>query len=158
MTDNTLITSDISLSNDDRETFQIFVGKVIPASDKYKVPGADDPRIFAEILTASQSSASTITDGLNIINASAEKRYGESFNALTQEEQGGLLDDLQNATAPAIRTIVSIAAQCYYRDDRVRESLGMEIRSPFPGGFEVEQGDWPLLDAVKEKDKLYRDV
>tara|TARA_B100001123_G_scaffold194_1_gene357 strand:- start:2359 stop:2835 length:477 start_codon:yes stop_codon:yes gene_type:complete len=158
MTDDTLITSDISLSNDDRETFQIFVGKVIPASDKYKVPGADDPRIFAEILTASQSSASTITDGLNIINASAEKRYRESFNALTQEQQIGLLDDLQNATVPAIRTIVSIATQCYYRDDRVMESLGMEIRSPFPGGFEVEQGDWSLLDAVKEKDKLYRDV
>ena len=158
MTDDALITSDISLSNDDRETFQTFVGKVIPASDEYKIPGADDPSIFAEILAASQSSASSITDGLKIINANAEKRYGESFNTLMEEQQSELLDDLQNATVPAIRTIVSIAAQCYYRDDRVMESLGMEIRSPYPGGFEVEQGDWSLLDAVKEKDKLYRDV
>ena len=158
MIDDTLITSDISLSNEDRETFQTFVGKVIPESNEYKVPGSDDPNIFAEILAAAQSSASLITNGLKIINTSAEKRYGESFNTLMEEQQSELLDDLQNAPVPAIRTIVSIAAQCYYRDDRVMESLGMEIRSPYPGGFEVEQGNWSLLDAVKEKDKLYRDV
>jgi hypothetical protein len=35
-------------------------------------------------------------------------------------------------------------------------SLGMEPRAPFPKGFEVEQGDWSLLDPVRARPKLYR--
>ena len=45
-----------------------------------------------------------------------------------------------------------------YRDDRVLRSLGMEPRPPFPKGFEVEQGDWSLLEPVKRRGKLYREV
>jgi hypothetical protein len=37
-------------------------------------------------------------------------------------------------------------------------SLGMETRPPFPKGFEVDQGDWSLLDAVRGRAKLYREV
>ena len=39
--------------------------------------------------------------------------------------------------------------QCYYRDDRVLRSLGLELRAPFPKGYTLEQGDWSLLDPVK---------
>ena len=34
---------------------------------------------------------------------------------------------------------------CYYRDDRVMVSLGLEARPPFPKGHVLEQGDWSLL-------------
>jgi len=51
-----------------------------------------------------------------------------------------------------------IVLQCYYRDDRVMRSLGLEVRPPFPKGFEVEQGDWSLLDLVRARPKLYREV
>ena len=56
------------------------------------------------------------------------------------------------------RTLISIILQCYYRDDRVMRSLEMEPRPPFPQGFEVEQGDWSLLDPVKRRGKIYRSV
>jgi len=49
-----------------------------------------------------------------------------------------------------------VVAQCYYRDDRVMQSLGMELRPPFPKGFEVEQGDWSLLDPVRARPAFYR--
>ena len=38
---------------------------------------------------------------------------------------------------------------CYYRDDRVMVSLGLEARPPFPKGHVLEQGDWSLLDPVR---------
>ena len=38
------------------------------------------------------------------------------------------------------------------------ESLGMEARPPFPKGYEVEQGDWSLLDPVRARPKMYREV
>jgi hypothetical protein len=37
-------------------------------------------------------------------------------------------------------------------------SLGMEVRARFPDSFEVEQGDWSLLDPVCVRPKLYREV
>ncbi|CAN5132580.1 hypothetical protein BH10PSE6_BH10PSE6_56580 [soil metagenome] len=45
---------------------------------------------------------------------------------------------------------------CYYRDDRVMRSLGQEPRPPFPIGHVVEQGDWSLLDPVKQRAPFYR--
>ena len=48
--------------------------------------------------------------------------------------------------------------QCYYRDDRVMRSLGMEPRPPFPKGYEVAQGDWSLLEPVKARDPFWRGI
>ena len=58
----------------------------------------------------------------------------------------------------ALAYLTRIILQCYYQDDRVMQSLGMEPRPPFPEGFEVEQGDWSLLDPVRGRPKLYRDA
>jgi len=36
--------------------------------------------------------------------------------------------------------------------------LDLEPRPPFPKGHELEQGDWTLLDPVRNKDKIYRKI
>jgi hypothetical protein len=51
----------------------------------------------------------------------------------------------------AAATLVRVVLQCYYRDDRVLRSLGLESRAPFPLGYTLEQGDWSLLDPVKAR-------
>ena len=51
----------------------------------------------------------------------------------------------------AAATLVRVVLQCYYRDDRVLRSLGLELRAPFPKGYTLEQGDWSLLDPVKAR-------
>jgi len=48
--------------------------------------------------------------------------------------------------------------QCYYRDDRVLHSLGLELRPPFPKGYGLEQGDWSLLEPVKARAPMWRRV
>jgi hypothetical protein len=48
--------------------------------------------------------------------------------------------------------------QCYYRDDRVMRALGLEPRAPFPRGHGLEQGEWALLDAVRNRPPMWRDV
>ena len=52
--------------------------------------------------------------------------------------------------------LISVVAQCYYRDRRVMSSLGIEVRPPFPKGYEVAQGDWSLLDPVRARAAFYR--
>ena len=56
----------------------------------------------------------------------------------------------------AAATLVRVVLQCYYRDDRVLRSLGLELRAPFPKGYTLEQGDWSLLDPVKARAPMLR--
>ena len=53
--------------------------------------------------------------------------------------------------ARAAATLVRVVLQCYYRDDRVLRSLGIELRAPFPKGHVLPDGDWSLLDPVKAR-------
>jgi hypothetical protein len=106
------------------------VGRMIPASEKHGAPGADDARIFADIVETLRASPA----GLDAVLAGV----GEAA-----------------APPPALTLAV---AQCYYRDDRVMRSLGMEPRPPFPKGYEAEEGDWSsLLAPVRGKPRIWRD-
>jgi hypothetical protein len=63
---------------------------------------------------------------------------------------------LQQTGGALLMALTRIIARSYYRDDRVMRSLGMEVRAPFPKGFEVEQGDWLLLDPVRARAAFHR--
>ena len=48
--------------------------------------------------------------------------------------------------------------QSYYEDHRVQVIYGRRPGVPFPEGYILEQGDWSLLDQVKTKSAIYREV
>ena len=60
--------------------------------------------------------------------------------------------------AEAMGLVISVVAQCYYRDERVMTALGMAPRPPFPDGHELPEGDWTLLDPVRSRGPLYREA
>ncbi len=119
-------------------------GLIIPASAEYDVPGADDPAVLADIVT-------TATPQRDHLSA--------ALSGLSELEPAPDLGAAFRTTFPQAATLIqTLVVQCYYRDDRVMRSLGMEARPPFPRGFQVEQGDWSLLDPVKDRAPLYRKV
>ncbi len=83
---------------------------------------------------------------------------GGVFADLEPSRQEAIAARLREAGGDALMYLTRIVLQCYYRDDRVMRSLDMEVRPPFPKGFELEQGDWSLLDPVRARPKLFRDV
>ena len=147
---------------------------IIPASEEYGVPGADDPAIAADILATAKRFHEPIAAALAMEDDLAKAKYGADFLDLSASDRAalvegantpGFFDDVEwafdaarKAQMAGQRTLVSIVAQCYYRDDRVMRSLDMEPRSPFPQGFEVEEGDWSLLEPVRKRGKVYRDA
>ena len=64
--------------------------------------------------------------------------------------------ELRAAGGPAVATLTRVVLQCYYRDDRVVRSLGLEPRPPYPKGHALEDGDWSLLDPVRGRPPLWR--
>ena len=82
---------------------------------------------------------------------------GGSFVDLDEARAGSVLEQFLASGSTAATVLGRVILQCYYRDDRVLQSLGLEARPPFPRGYTLEQGDWSLLDAVRARAKLWRD-
>lgn len=144
----------VPLIDTEREVLLCLAGQMIPESAEYGVPGADDPLIFSDILRSIERDHAQLQEALHVVNEVA----GGDITSLEQDELEQKLAAFRAAYPVLAGVIEAAVARCYYRDDRVMASIGMEARPPFPEGYEVEQGDWSLLDPVRARGKIYRDV
>jgi len=87
-----------------------------------------------------------------------DEMSGDVFADLEPARREAVAARLRDNGGQSLIYLERIILQCYYRDDRVMRSLGLEVRPPYPKGFEVEQGDWSLLDPVRARPKLYREI
>jgi hypothetical protein len=129
-------------------------GMIVPASAKYGVPGADDDTIFSDIVNSIGRDAHTIRAALAALRTLA----GGSFAALDAMRRAEVATKLRTEGGVAVGVLTRVVLLCYYRDDRVMVSLGLEVRPPFPQGHVVEQGDWSLLDTVRTRKPFWRPV
>ena len=127
---------------------------MIPASEEFAVPGADDAAIFADIVGSLGRDADSVRAALTRLAALADGAFAELDAARLEAVAQAFL----SSDAPEVATLGRVILQCYYRDDRVMRSLGLEPRPPFPKGHVLEQGDWSLLDAVRARPKMWRDA
>ncbi len=167
------IATDNPFNDQQQRTLIAFAGAFLPASAEYGIPGADDADIAADILATAKRQVAAVADALQFEDYLATAKFGAPFADLDDAarasyidgcNQAGFFDDVEfekERIGPALaaqRTLVRIVVQCYYRDDRVMRSLGMEARPPHPEGFAVEEGDWLLLEPVKRRGRIYREV
>jgi hypothetical protein len=125
---------------------------MIPESAEYKVPGADDSRIQADIIATLGRDAVRIREALDHIARLA----GQPLAALDAQRREAVAHEFRATGGVAAATLSRVILQCYYRDDRVLRSLKLELRPPFPLGYTLEQGDWSLLDPVKARPSMWR--
>lgn len=147
------------MANDDFTAEQIrdlraLAGMIIPPSTVYDVPGADDERIFKDILKSLERDRDDIRRAL----AQLATLAGSAFADLVPERRAEVASTFREAGGAPLAALVRVVLLCYYRDDRVMRSLGQEPRPPFPKGHVVEQGDWSLLDPVRARPPMYRTV
>ena len=132
---------------------------MIPPDSTLSIPGAGDPAIVERIVKSIRVGAlQQVSEGLNEVEALTHESSGLRFVECDQAEREECFHSHGLAQRSFVRTLGSIAIHCYYTDPRVMESLEMEPRPPFPQGFELEQGDWSLLDPVRERPKIYRNT
>jgi hypothetical protein len=141
-------------SPDQLRSLRCLAELMIPASPEYDVPSAGDDRIFADIVRSLGRDAHHVAAVLQTLDEMA----GGVFADLDPARRDAVGTRLREQGGGALAHLTRIIVQCYYRDDRVMRSLGMEPRPPYPKGFEVEQGDWSLLDAVRKRPKMYREA
>ncbi len=145
---------DPTLTDAEKRTLAAMCARMIPASAEYKVPGADDPLIQADIAKSIARDATSVHNTLALLESLA----GGDFAALPEGKQDEICATLREKGGMDLTLTTRIVLQCYYRDDRVMISLGMEPRPPFPKGHVLPQGDWSLLDPVRARGKIWRDA
>ena len=134
-----------TLTHAQRGDLRTVAAMIIPASTEYAVPGADDAAIQADILKTMGRDTDAVCAALDHLARLA----GKPLSELDPSRRDAVANEFRATGGVAAATLVRVVLQCYYRDDRVLRSLGLELRAPFPLGYELEQGDWSLLDPVK---------
>ncbi|MGX4806174.1 hypothetical protein [Bradyrhizobium guangdongense] len=137
----------LQLTRTQRDDLRTIAGMIVPPSDEYKVPGADDPAIQADMLA-------TLGRDLKLVSAALDhlaRLAGQPLAELDAARRHAVAQEFRKHGGAAAATLVRVVLQCYYRDDRVLRSLGLELRAPFPKGHVLPDGDWSLLDPVKAR-------
>jgi hypothetical protein len=141
--------ADAGLTADEIRDLGRLAALMIPADAGLGMPAADDPAILADLvrtlgrdLPLVREAVATLAPRLAGLDLEASERLINEWTA-----RGG-------AAAAALGRVVAAA---YYRDDRVLQAIGHEPRAPFPKGYEVEAGDWTLLEPVRRRAPLWRD-
>lgn len=128
-----------------RQDLRTIAAMMIPASSEYQVPGADDDAVQADILRTLGRDTGPVIEALDYVARLA----GMPLADLDEAQREAAAKQFRSSGGAAAATLIRVVLQCYYRDDRVLRSLGLELRPPFPKGYTLEQGDWSLLDPVK---------
>jgi hypothetical protein len=141
-----------TLSEAEIADLRCLAGMIIPPSAQYGVPGADDDAIFSDIV----SSIGRDFDAVRAALATLRTLAGAPLAELNATGRAAVAAKLRADGGPCVGVLTRVVLLCYYRDDRVMASLGLEARPPFPKGHVVEQGDWSLLDPVRARKPFWR--
>lgn len=139
----------------DAEIMGLVACTIIPPSTEYGVPGANDAAILSIILDKAVAHEERILTGLVSLKEFAQEDFKSD---VTAENLPDILLQHKNELRSFMGTMMLITAQSYYQDPQVLRSLGLPNRPPFPKGHELPQGDLSLLDPVKKRGKIYREV
>ena len=145
MNDQTLTAAEIA-------DLRCLAGMIIPPSAKYGVPGADDDAIFSDIVNSIGRDRDNVRAALTTLRALA----GRPLAVLDAAHRDEVAAKLRAEGGAPVGVLTRVVLLCYYRDDRVMLSLGLEARAPFPKGHVLEQGDWSLLDPVRTRKPFWR--
>lgn len=141
------MSADNQLTRAQRDDLRAIAAMIIPPSAEYRVPGADDAAIQADILATLGRDTRLVAAALDHLARLA----GQPLAELDAARRDAVAQELRSSGGTAAATLVRVVLQCYYRDDRVLRSLGLELRAPFPKGHVLPDGDWSLLDPVKAR-------
>ena len=149
-----IIASEGRYSSEEVDVLKRLFDKIIPASADERFPSAADSQIFVVFLASSHQFRVLISKAILLL----QEFSGSDYCQLSEVDADRVTQQFYaNRTGP-VTTLLSLLTQCYYRDDRVLDAIGLEPRAPYPEGFEVENGDWGLLDPVKSRGRIYRVV
>jgi len=154
-------TDPLRLSPEDELTLASVLDEIVPPSAERKLPGAGEIGLVGAIVDAAKQNPALgpiVLRGIQALDELARNRRGHVFRALRPEERSALFRELAAMDEGFVPSLTFPLYVAYYQHARVLEALGMEARPPHPKGYEIEPFDPILLEPVRRRPKLYREV
>jgi hypothetical protein len=153
-----IIGSDSLLNSDQRQAFITVLDMIIPAGDGGRFPSAAEMDVLGYIAKTEPQLLENLRIELDRLNSVSRDLHEVAFGDVTDLTRRELLDEIRGAEPLFLSDLALQTVTLYYQDDRVMEAIGMEARPPFPKGYEVVAGDLSLLDPVRDRGQVYRDI
>ena len=135
--------------------------RLVPRSADGQMPGAGElglAQVLSEKFEQDPTLGGVIRLGIEELEKVAKRNGHDGFASLSEDEQTAAIEELAGTQPAFIPSVVFHTYTGYYQHPRVLLGLGLEARPPYPKGYELEQVDLSLLDPVRAKGSLYREV
>ena len=131
---------------------------MIPASRDGRMPSARALALYADTAGLCCRDAALLRDGLREIEARAQAAHGTSFAQLQVAGAMAVVDELRAQHPEFIHAFTLNTTARYLKHATVMPLIGLEPRPPWPKGHVVAEGDLSLIEMVRKRPKIYRQV
>jgi hypothetical protein len=134
---------------------------IVPPDPAAKLPGAGELGLVDHIAEAARRSPElepVLRRGCALLDELARARGGGDFAELGPAERAEVLNESAAGEPGFLQSLIFHTYVGYYQNRRVLEALALAPRPPHPDGYALDAGDLSLLDAVRRRPKLYREV
>ena len=142
-----------------RELLTRVLDRIVPAGGGLLGAGELGVGEFVEssVLTSPEQTR-LLVDGLKLIEVTSGRSGSEAYGELDDDARDEVLRDVESTSPEFFDELVRLTYVGYYSQPRVAAALGLEARPPQPLGFDMQQGDLSLVENVRERGPVYRDV
>ena len=146
------------LTSEEQANLNRVLDMIIPASADGRMPAASQYDVWTYISREAPHAVAAIKANFDELNSASKERNGAGFSELDDMAARRLVEQLRQDDAGFFNALARQTVRCYYQQDAVLEGIGMEARPPYPGGYDVIPGDLSLLEPVKGRGRIYREV
>ena len=135
------------------------LNRIVPAAGTF--PGAGDLGVASYIDRLVGQSAALkrlFAQGLVQITLTSQTQHAQPFTALLEEQRDAVLHHVEAIAPEFFEALVTHTYSGYYSHPTIVRLLGMEGRPPQPRGHHMEPLDLSLLDNIKQRQPIYRQV
>lgn len=154
MTQDNLIQTDSPLNASQQAVLDALLNLIIPPSEDGTLPGAADIHLVPFFVDAEPAYIDELSQELEGVIAALPP----TFTTMSFDEQEALVLALREGRSAFFNKLTIRVFGCYYQQDQVLTALGQHAGPPFPEGNQVDPGDHGLLDPVRARGAVWREV
>ena len=142
-----------------RELLVSVLNRIVPAAGAF--PGAGNLGVASyldRVVGQFAALRRLFAQGLVQITLMSQAQYAQPFTMLLEEQRDAVLRQVETTASEFFEVLVTHTYSGYYSHPTIVRLLGMEGRPPQPYGHHLEPLDLSLLDTIKQRQPIYRQV
>ena len=131
---------------------------MIPASSDGRMPSARSLGLYADTAGLAPNDVEVFSAGLAQVEAHAQATHRLPFAQLPATAAMAIVEEMRAQRSEFIQAFMLLTTARYLQNATVMPLNGLEARPNWPKGHVVAEGDWSLIEVVRARPKLYREV